>query len=79
MYILMFSLLTQEMPFENFNLIDNILMLLIIFNTYASSLGNAVELTFKTVLPQGIYFAFEKYLTLICLVYCKTVKNRASQ
>lgn len=35
------------MPFENFNFIGNILMLLIIFNTYAGNLVNAVELTFQ--------------------------------
>lgn len=31
------------MPFENFNLIVNILMLLIIFNTYVSNLVDALE------------------------------------
>lgn len=46
MYILMFSLLAQEMPFENFNLIGNILMLTI-FNTYVSNLVDAVELNIQ--------------------------------
>lgn len=46
MYILMFSLLAQDMPFENFNLIGNILMLTI-FNTYVSHLVDAVELNIQ--------------------------------
>ena len=35
------------MSFENFYLIGNILMLLIIFNTYVSNLVDATELLFK--------------------------------
>lgn len=35
------------MSFENFYLIGNILMLLIIFNTYVSNLVDAAELLFK--------------------------------